>query len=247
MPPIFKKKYLYDSVVKSFDYAKEEYGIDKLPKKGIIIYSYEFGILKEVLEKYKFKFEKFKRFLSVENKLAIGVSSTSAPNAAACVDEMAALGCESVINIGLAGSLSLKMSAGDIVLCDKALRDEGASYHYIKPSKFAYPSFGLNSYIKKIFYKNEIKFKEASSWTTDAPYRETNVEIKRYFKEGILTVEMEASAVFAVADYYKIKSASVFVISDIVCENKWDRNFNSKKVKDSLYNIFSVILKQYFV
>lgn len=247
MPPILKNKYLYESVVKSFDYAKEEYGISKLPKNGIIIYSYEFGVLKEVLEKYKFKFEKFKKFLSVENKLAIGVSSVSAPNAAACVDEMAALGCESVINIGVAGSLSLETKIGDIVLCDKALRDEGVSYHYIKPNKFVYPSSDLNSYIKRIFYKNDVKFKEASSWTTDAPYRETNVEIKKYFKEGILTVEMEASAVFSVADYYKIKSASVFAISDIVCENKWDRNFNSKKVKDSLYNIFSVILKEYSV
>ncbi|HPO96061.1 MAG TPA: nucleoside phosphorylase [Elusimicrobiales bacterium] len=247
MPPIFKKKYLYDSVVKSFDYAKEEYGISSLPKQGIIIYPYEFGILKEVLEKFKFTFKKNKKFISVENKLAIGISSTSAPNAAACVDEMAALGCESVINIGVAGSLSLETKIGDIVLCDKALRDEGVSYHYIKPNKFAYPSLDLNSYIKRIFYKNDVKFKEASSWTTDAPYRETNAEIKKYFKEGILTVEMEASAVFSVADYYKVKSASVFVISDIVCENKWDRNFNSKKVKDSLYNIFSVILKGYSV
>ena len=40
------------------------------------------------------------------------------------------------------------------------------------------------------------KFKQkyfvGTSWTIDAPYRETVAEAKKYQKEGVTTVEMEA-------------------------------------------------------
>ena len=38
------------------------------------------------------------------------------------------------------------------------------------------------------------------SWTTDAPYRETAEEIAKYRADGIVTVEMEASCLFTVAE-----------------------------------------------
>jgi uridine phosphorylase len=48
----------------------------------------------------------------------------------------------------------------------------------------------------------------------DAPYRETVEEVRYYQGEGVLTAEMEAAALFAVAKARGVELACAFVISD---------------------------------
>lgn len=60
------------------------------------------------------------------------------------------------------------------------------------------------------------------SWTTDAIYRETISEVEQYANEGILTVEMEASAVFAVAAHRGVSAGAMFVVSDYLGPADWE-------------------------
>ncbi|MBI1968679.1 hypothetical protein HYS49_02105, partial [Candidatus Woesearchaeota archaeon] len=90
--------------------------------------------------------------------------------------------------------------------------------------------------------KNNISFQKATSWTIDAPYRETKAEIQKYKKQNVATVEMESSALFTVAQIRKVKIASAFVVSDVLGEDKWDPQFDAKHVNRKLYQLFDVAL-----
>jgi purine-nucleoside phosphorylase len=81
-----------------------------------------------------------------------------------------------------------------------------------------------------------LNYETSTSWTIDAPYRETKAEIKKYKKQGIATVEMEASALFAVAKLRKVKLASAFVVSDILGE-KWEPQFHTMNLKKTLHKL----------
>ncbi|MEM3341686.1 MAG: hypothetical protein QW728_03245 [Thermoplasmata archaeon] len=86
-------------------------------------------------------------------------------------------------------------------------------------------------------------FKKATSWTINAPYRETKAEIQNYKKQNVATVEMESSALFTVAKIRKVKIASAFVVSDVLGENKWDPQFDAKHVNQKLNQLFDSALE----
>lgn len=116
------------------------------------------------------------------------------------------------INLGFAGGLETK----GIVLCTKALRDEGTSYHYDKHQDYSYPDKGLTNRLENSLKRQGIDFIKGANWTIDAFYKETKAEISRFKKRGICTVDMEASALFTVAKCRKVKIASAFIVSDIL-------------------------------
>ena len=112
-----------------------------------------------------------------------------------------------VITVGIAGSLQYKnIKEGDIVLCTKAIRNEGTSYHYLKPSKYAYPDKNLLEKIESVLIKNNQTYHKGPSITIDAPYQFTIKEASRLRNEGVITSEMEASAIFAVAKFRNISA-----------------------------------------
>jgi uridine phosphorylase len=71
------------------------------------------------------------------------------------------------------------------------------------------------------------------------PYRETMAEARHYQVEGVLTVEMEAAALFAVAAYRGVEMAAAFTISDSLAEMVWNPQFHASDTHDSLTTLFS--------
>ncbi len=154
------------------------------------------------------------------------VQGPGAPFASMVVEELAGLGARSFLLVGLAGSLQLEIRVGSMVVCTKALRDEGTSYHYARPAAFAVPDRELTASLGRSLRLHGVPFVRGPSWTTDAPYRETVPEIRRYRRTGIVTVEMEASAVFTVARALGRKAAALFVVSDHLDERGWEPRFS---------------------
>jgi len=157
------------------------------------------------------------------------IGGPGAPFAAIVVEELAALGVRRFVIVGMAGSLQPGLRVGSLVLCTKALRDEGTSHHYVRPQPFAHPSPKLTARLKNSMERLGTSFESGASWTTDAPYRETVSEVRRYRKLGILTVEMEASAVFSVAQLRGCEAAALFVVSDHVDERGWEPRFHDSR------------------
>jgi uridine phosphorylase len=159
----------------------------------------------------------------------VNVHGPGAPYATIVVEELAALGVRRFVIVGLAGSLQPDLRSGAFVVSTRALRDEGTSHHYARPSTFAYPSAGLTDRLRGALRRANVPYVEGATWTTDAPYRETVPEIRRYRRMGILTVEMEAAAVFAVARHLGIEAAAVFVVSDHLDESGWEPRFHDTR------------------
>jgi len=152
------------------------------------------------------------------------------PHAVTVMEELIGLGGKEFIVVGTAGGLQ---NFG-IFLCNKAIRDEGTSYHYIPAGKYSYPNENLSKRFGKSIKKFGLDFKEGTTWTIDAPYRETKAEVQHYKKEGVKSVEMEASALFTVAQIRKVKIATAFVVSDLLGSDAWDPQFDKRHVKIKL-------------
>lgn len=115
-------------------------------------------------------------------------------------EEMFVCGCELLISMTSAGQIVTKGRPPYFVLIEKALRDEGTSYHYLPPSHFSTINSKLMECLKSVFEKSQPPVFVGATWTTDAPFRETETEIAYCRSEGILGVEMEASALYALAE-----------------------------------------------
>jgi uridine phosphorylase len=112
-------------------------------------------------------------------------------------EELFALGCEAVVTISSAGLIADNLQPPLFLLIDKALRDEGTSYHYLPPDRFAPASPDLADSVAERLCSACFPFSRGSSWTTDAPFRETAELIAARRAEGIIAVEMEAAALLA--------------------------------------------------
>ena len=85
------------------------------------------------------------------------------------------------------------------ILIERALRDEGTSYHYLPPARYSAASELLVDKLDGAFDDLAEPVLRGATWTTDAPFRETAQAIEAMRAEGLLAVEMEAAALFAFA------------------------------------------------
>jgi uridine phosphorylase len=104
-----------------------------------------------------------------------------------------------LISITSAGQIISLGSPPYVVLIEKALRDEGTSYHYQPPSPYSYLHTALRDAISTPWDHTHVPLYVGASWTTDAPFRETEEMIAVCRKQEILAVEMEAAALYALA------------------------------------------------
>ncbi len=144
-----------------------------------------------------------------------------APIAAAVLEELIAFGVRRFVSVGLAGGLSFELQAGDVVIADRALRDEGTSYHYLPPARWVEADREMVQRIDAALSTRNITHVIGTTWTTDAPYRETRRQVEAHRAEGVETVEMEAAAVFAVGRRLGVPAAAVFVIGDRLADLVW--------------------------
>ena len=115
-------------------------------------------------------------------------------------EQLFASGCRFLVSITSAGQIRAAGRPPYIVVIDRALRDEGTSYHYLPPAQFAVADPVLVDAVERAVRETAgVAVYRGPSWTTDAPFRETAVAITTARERGILAVEMEAAALYAFA------------------------------------------------
>jgi len=114
-------------------------------------------------------------------------------------EELFASGCQLIISVTSAGQITPVGRPPYFVLIDRALRDEGTSYHYLPPSQFCALRPDLAALLRDGLGADSLRIHSGASWTTDAPFRETESMIAACRAHGILAVEMEAAALYALA------------------------------------------------
>jgi uridine phosphorylase len=137
----------------------------------------------------------------VPGRIGLGIigCAVGAPFAVLIAEELFASGCGLLISMTSAGQLTPLRPPPYFVLIDKALRDEGTSYHYLPPSEFSHADTRMIERIAKGFTGSGLAVERGATWTTDAPFRETENAISAMRDKGLLAVEMEAAALYAFA------------------------------------------------
>jgi nucleoside phosphorylase len=125
--------------------------------------------------------------------------AVGAPFAVLVAEQLFVSGCELLISIASAGEIATGLDKPSYMLIERALRDEGTSYHYLPPEPYVSADAGLVNLVAGAAKSSCVPLSRGTSWTTDAPFRETAASIAERRSQGIHTVEMEAAALLAFA------------------------------------------------
>jgi uridine phosphorylase len=139
------------------------------------------------------------RFTLAGREVGIVPFTVGAPFAVLVAEELAASGCQLVINLTSAGRIAAPSGIAAFVVIERALRDEGTSLHYLPPARWSHLRSDLREALAGLEVADAPPLLHGSTWTTDAPFRETAGEIARHRAAGVLGVEMEAAALYAFA------------------------------------------------
>jgi uridine phosphorylase len=250
--PNFRNKHSHKALISPRDYIAYARKRGLVPKgampKGLII-AYHRTLMEYVLkhhptQRVKGFFGEMFLLRETKNRVAIiGNFGIGAPGAVIHLEEFIECGVKRFVSVGTAGALQKGLEAGDLVLCERAIRDEGSSHHYLAPLKYAYPSPTLTDRLRDALRSRRMKFASGTSWSIDSPYRETVSEARRYQRQGVLAVEMEAAALFAVAKYRKADVAALFSISDSLADFTWKPAFHLRKNQAGLEKVFRVAVE----
>jgi uridine phosphorylase len=107
------------------------------------------------------------------------------------------------------------------VIIEKALRDEGTSYHYLPASEYSEMNELSLNMVKDAFRQSSVPVCFGATWTTDAPFRETVKAIESCRKEGICAVEMEAAALYAFSKARKKDVICFAHVTNEIGREKW--------------------------
>ena len=240
--PLTPEKLSLPSAIKAEDYVKDhlpspfwkevETGILCFSSAAAELMAKKFGIQGKRALGAKFYFFKNQKTLLV-SQFGMG-----APAAVMQLEYLKVFSIKRVFSLGLAGGLSSQNPVGEALFIQEAFRDEGCSYHYqaTTPSiKNPHQETG-----QKLI--KQLQLKAVKSWTTDAPFRETEQEFKKWTNQGRSCVEMEASALMTVANYQSLPLFCVAVISDFMKKGIWHRGFSNPLVKKRLLSLLESLL-----
>ncbi|MFW6303295.1 MAG: nucleoside phosphorylase [Candidatus Sumerlaeota bacterium] len=156
-------------------------------------------------------------------RIALAHPGLGAPLSVGLTEEIIARGGRQFIVTGTCGVLDGSIARGEAMLVRSALRDEGTSYHYQPASRFAEASQRIGEVLREQLIVEEVSYREATSWTTDAFYRETPEKIRRRREEGCDIVEMECSALFALGRFRRVDIGALLWAADDVTGKAWEQ------------------------
>lgn len=135
-----------------------------------------------------------------EQEVGLVGCAVGAPFAVLVAEQLFAAGCRLLISMTSSGQITKKGDPPYVVLIEKAWRDEGTSLHYRPPSDYAALDPALSQALQGGFADVPVPVHRGATWTTDAPFRETEAAIDAARDHGMLAVEMEAAALYAFAE-----------------------------------------------
>lgn len=164
-------------------------------------------------------------------EFALFMIGVGAPVAVSELEDIHVMGVKKFIVFGNCGVLDKNIEDCSIIIPNEAIRDEGTSYHYLPVSNTIKVNKKYVDIFKEILDSYGYSYTEGMTWTTDAFYRETRKKLNSRISMGAKTVEMEASALQAVADFRGFDLFIFFYAGDNLDVPQWDKRSLSGDVK----------------
>lgn len=166
----------------------------------------------------------FRTFVGELDGVKVAVTSTGigGPSAAIAVEELHQCGADTMLRVGTCASTSEKVSLGDVVIPNGAVRMEGVSTHYFPIEYPAVPDFQVVKAVEQAAQKLEFPYNVGVTITKASFYTQTTPETKpvgpelvykwqAYEKGGATSTSMECSALFCVGASLGIRTSSVMI------------------------------------
>lgn len=154
--------------------------------------------------------------------IALFILDVGAPVSVGMLEEVFQMGVQKVVVFGTCGVLDSRIEDCSIIIPDRALRDEGTSYHYAPPSDEIEVNQKSMKMFTELLDELHVKYTVGKTWTTDSFYRETPEKVKRRKAAGCICVDMECSANAAVCDFRGKKLLQFFYAADNLDAEEWD-------------------------
>lgn len=145
-------------------------------------------------------------------ELTICSTGIGAPSATVAVEELAAVGVETFIRVGTTGALQPDIEIGDMIVASGAAKDEGTTKRYESPTIPAVADFEVLSALVDAANHNDETVHVGPIATDDAFYAETDEYVNAWEAAGLLSVEMEAAALFTLARRKGLRAGAICTV-----------------------------------
>jgi len=219
--PIYPEKHRFQPIVTAeqmVEFRRQQGGLKGLPAPdGVVLCLYN-GVIKRLAWRYPARhLTAFQCDLYLLKRTSgrvgvLGNFGMGAPALVALAEQMIAWGTRRLVILSLAGGLQPDLKTGDIVVGNRAIRDEGTSYHYLPPARDVEASPALVASIARVLETRSFSSAKGSIWSTDGAYRETREEADYFRGQGVQAVDMESAGLFALGQVKGVETASILVI-----------------------------------
>ena len=159
------------------------------------------------------------------------------------LEELMALGARTFLIAGATGALKPGIQVGDYVIATSGLREEGASYHYQPPDHPARADGPAAHALIEAAQSSEHACHAGCVWSTDAPYREFTGKVSRYGRDGVLSVDMEASALMIVTEFRGADLGMILTVSDLVYRRDWPNIFGTDEYRANCADMAGIVVR----
>lgn len=160
-------------------------------------------------------------------------------------EELFASGCKLLVSLTSAGQIQILGKPPYFVVIDRALRDEGTSYHYAPSAEFAEADPVLVEMASRSLAAAGIAAFVGASWTTDAPFRETAEAIEWSRSRGAVAVEMEAAALYAFAAARNARVLCLAHVTNTMAQSGDDFEKGAADGTDDALAVLSALVREY--
>ena len=159
------------------------------------------------------------------------------------LEELMALGARTFLIAGATGALKPGIQVGDYVIATNALREEGTSYHYQPPEHQARADGPATRALIEAAKASQRPAHAGRVWSTDAPYREFTGKVRHYGEQGVLSVDMEASALMIVSEFRGVDLGLILTVSDLVYRRDWPNIFGTDEYRANCADMADIVVR----
>ncbi|TYL40048.1 uridine phosphorylase [Natronococcus pandeyae] len=153
-----------------------------------------------------------------DRELTICSTGIGCPSAAIAIEEMANVGVETFIRVGTTGALQSGIEIGDMIVATGAAKNEGTSKRYEAVDYPAVPDYDVLSSLVDSAEANNEDVHVGPIASDDAYYAETDEYVADWEAAGMLSVEMEAAAVFTLARRRGLRAGAICTVDGNLVE-----------------------------
>ncbi|PSP72773.1 uridine phosphorylase [Halobacteriales archaeon QS_3_64_16] len=181
-----------------------------------------------------------------EQPVTICSTGIGAPSAAIAIEELSKVGVESFLRVGTTGAVQEGIEIGDMVIATGAAKDEGTTARYEAKSVPAVAGFSIVRALVDAAKARGDAVHVGPIATDDAFYAETAGVVEDWEGAGLLCVEMEAAAIFALARRKGLRAGAICTVDGNLVEGtqkgETDDEELPAKARDNVERAISIAL-----